>query len=219
VVATPLGRGSTPHWLFELDSPALDVTVANPDIAFLASLFDVLGAELCLDTSRIYVTGISNGAFLTSALPCALADQVAAVAPVAGVVDFRNACYPKRPVPLIAFHGTADTVLPLVGGFGRDTLASVLPETGKPLGDLPMVSNPVWAVSIQDRMTGIAVRDRCGPEPVSETIASDADRLSWPCPAGTDVQLVLIDGGGHGWPRTATRLIWDFFRAHPLPAP
>jgi polyhydroxybutyrate depolymerase len=219
VVVTPVGRGSMPRWLFELDSAALDVTAANPDIAFIGALFDRLEAELCLNTTRLYVAGISNGAFLTSALPCALADRVAAVAPVAGVVDFRNACYPRRPVPIIAFHGTADTALPLAGGFGPDVLASVLPETGKPFGDLPMLADPTWAVSVQDRMTGIAVRDGCGPEPVSETIATDADRLSWPCPAGMDVQLVLINGGRHDWPRDATPLIWDFFSAHPLPAP
>jgi polyhydroxybutyrate depolymerase len=219
VVVTPVGRGSMPRWLFELDSAALDVTAANPDIAFIGALFDRLEAELCLDTTRLYVAGISNGAFLTSALPCALADRVAAVAPVAGVVDFRNACYPKRPVPIIAFHGTADTALPLAGGFGPDVLASVLPETGKPFGDLPMLADPIWAVSIQDRMTGIAVRDGCAPQPVSETIATDADRLSWPCPAGMDVQLVLINGGWHDWPPDATPLIWDFFSAHPLPTP
>jgi polyhydroxybutyrate depolymerase len=230
VVATPVGRDAKPRWLFELDTPALDLTLANPDIAFIASLIERLGRDLCLDTSRIYAAGMSNGAWLTSALPCALGDRVAGSAPVAGVVDFGTACPPDRPVPLIAFHGSADTILPMEGGFDPELMAELMLDTG---GSFPG-GDPVWAVPIRERMTGIAVRDGCQPGPVSDAISADAERLVWTCPPGADVQFVVVDGGGHDWPRSepgtpdapdasprmidATRLIWDFFREHQLPA-
>lgn len=230
VVATPVGRDSKAHWLFDLDRPELDVTLANPDIAFVGSLIDRLGRDLCLDTSRIYVTGHSNGAWLTSALPCALGDRIAAIAPVSGVVDFGAACRTDRPVPVIAFHGSADTILPIEGGFDPDLLAELQFDTGGSFGG----DDPVWAVPIRERMTSVAVRNGCQAEPVSGPISADAERLVWTCPAGADVRLVVIDGGGHDWPRPepgpadapgasprmvdSTRLIWDFFREHQLPA-
>ena len=233
VVATPVGRGSIPRWLFELDAPSLDVTAANPDIAFIGALIDRLGAELCLDTSRVYATGISNGAWLTSALPCALGDRIAAIAPVAGVVDFGPACHPDRPVPVLAFHGDADTVLPIEGGFGPGVLTELRTETGAVFGDVPVFDDAVWSPSVRERMAALAVRDGCQPDPVTEAVSMNADRLSWSCPPGADVQLVVVRGGWHDWPRPepgptaapgatprmieATRLIWQFFSAHPLP--
>ena len=230
VVATPLGRDSKRHWLFERDASTLDVTMANPDIVFIGSLIERLGRDLCLDTSRIFVTGHSNGAWMTSALPCALGDRIAAIAPVAGVVDFGPACRPARAVPLIAFHGSADTILPMAGGFDPGLLAELQLDTEGSFGG----DNPVWAVPIRERMAGLATRNGCRPEPVSEPISADAERLVWTCPTGADVQLVVVDGGGHDWPRAepgppdapgasprmvdATRLIWGFFSEHPLPA-
>jgi polyhydroxybutyrate depolymerase len=232
VVVSPVGRGSKPRWLFELDTPALDVTTANPDIEFIGALIDRLEHDLCLDSSRIYVAGLSNGAWMTSALACALGDRIAAVAPVAGVMDFGDACHSPRPVPVIAFHGTKDSTLPMAGGFGRTELAELKSDTGGTFGD-----NPVWAIPVRDRVQGIAARNGCQPEPTSTHVSTDAELLAWPCPPDSDVELVIVEGGGHDWPRAepsassespapdasaqkvdATRLIWDFFKAHPLPA-
>ena len=230
MVATPVGRDSKPRWLFELDTPVLDVTLANPDIAFIGALIERLGRDLCLDRSRIYAAGMSNGAWLASALPCALGDRIAAIAPVAGVVDFGAACHPARPVPVIAFHGSADTVLPMEGGFDPELLVELSLDTG---GSFPG-DDPVWAVPIRGRIADLAVRDGCQPEPVSDAVSADAERLVWTCPADTDVQLIVVSGLGHDWPRSesgspdapgasprkvdATLLIWDFFSQHPLPA-
>jgi polyhydroxybutyrate depolymerase len=196
----------------------------------VGSLIDQLGRDLCLDTSRIYAAGHSNGAWLTSALPCALGDRIAAIAPVSGVVNFGAACHPDRPVPVIAFHGSGDTILPMAGGFDPELQAELQLDTGGSFG----AANPIWAIPIRERMAGLATRNDCQPEPVSEPISADAQRLAWTCPDDMDVQLVVVDGGEHDWPRPepgpsdapgasprmvdATRLIWDFFSDHQLPA-
>lgn len=36
------------------------------------------------------------------------------------------------------------------------------------------------------------------------------------CPAGTEHVVYRVERMGHAWPPQATRLIWDFFAAHPL---
>ena len=39
----------------------LDLSLANPDIAFIDALIDHLGSELCIDLARVYAAGSSNG--------------------------------------------------------------------------------------------------------------------------------------------------------------
>ena len=81
------------------------------DRDFVRDLLDQLERERCIDRRRIYVTGMSNGGFLSSLLGCQLADRLAAVAPVAGALDL-GTCAPARPVPILLLYGTADTVVP-----------------------------------------------------------------------------------------------------------
>jgi len=54
--------------------------------------------------------------FMTSYLACQCSDQVAAVAPVAGMRDVPG-CKFKRAVPAIAFHGTEDRFVEYLGGW------------------------------------------------------------------------------------------------------
>ena len=105
----PSGRldGTTPYWLA---APSVD----NYDLTFINDLLDVLEAKLCVDPRRIYSTGMSNGAQMSSLLACRLANRITAVAPVAGV-EFYDTCR-GRPVPVIAFHGTADPIVTYAGG-------------------------------------------------------------------------------------------------------
>jgi polyhydroxybutyrate depolymerase len=83
----------------------------NRDLAFVRALLDDLERRYCLDRRRIYATGFSNGAFFSQLLACALAERIAAVAPVSGGA-LRVACEPKRPVPILIQHGSQDDLLP-----------------------------------------------------------------------------------------------------------
>src|SRR5207344_2551663 len=91
----PSGRldGTTPYWLA---APTAD----NYDVDFIGDLLDLLESQLCVDTARVYSTGMSNGAQMSSLLACRLPDRITAVAPVAGV-EFYDVC-DGRPVPVVA---------------------------------------------------------------------------------------------------------------------
>ena len=101
-----------PHW----NTPWLRLEPGDPDhVAFIDDLLDALEAQLCIDSARVFSTGFSNGAGLSVRLACDLSDRIAAIAPVAGVYfpPFspnlpEPGCLSTRPVPVIAFHGTAD---------------------------------------------------------------------------------------------------------------
>ncbi len=72
VTLQPQGLGEPSRWDVALDSPDLDL---------VGDLLDEAERTLCVDRSRIFATGLSNGAFMTSSVACRYADRVAAVAP------------------------------------------------------------------------------------------------------------------------------------------
>jgi polyhydroxybutyrate depolymerase len=80
------------------------------DVDFVRALLDRLEAERCIDRRRIFATGMSNGGFFANLLGCALADRLAAVAPVAGALPLEG-CAPARPLPILLLWGRADRIV------------------------------------------------------------------------------------------------------------
>ena len=114
VTITPEGSGD-PKFV------TWDTALGSADVKFFADLLDHVEHTMCIDTRRVFVAGYSQGAFMTSTLACVYADRIAAVAPNAGIRDAPG-CKPSRPVPVVAFHGTADRHIAYRGGLGPDGL-------------------------------------------------------------------------------------------------
>ena len=90
-----------------------------------------------------------------------------------------------------------------VGGVGRYWLLRfpTAYDGEKPrLGDSQYINWGGHSVPIPDRLGSIARRNGCEPDALSELITPSVERLSWTCPTGADVELVLADGHGHSWP-------------------
>ncbi len=110
VFVYPDGEGG--NW--DLDTPA----AKNKDIALFDALVAELEAKLCIDTTRIFATGSSMGAFLTNQLGCRRGDVLRAIAPHAGGgpwetggkydADGHLECA-QKPVAAMVFIGLADT--------------------------------------------------------------------------------------------------------------
>jgi polyhydroxybutyrate depolymerase len=185
-----------------------------PDVVFISELIDTLEASYNIDPMRIYANGLSNGGGMTFALACTLSHRIAAFGPVAAALTLPvDWCPDSRPAPIIAFHGTADRLTPYNG-------AKVW------LAPNPFPSIPEWTATW-------ARRNRCAPTPVESAAAADVTRLEYTdCADNASVMLYTIKGGGHTWPGgtpmadwlvgptsrsiDATRLMWAFFREHPL---
>ncbi len=103
ITITPQITRSIPYW---------QTSSNGKDVAFLRGVLARVTSTLCVDLNRVYVTGYSNGAIMASVLACVDAGQVAAIAPVSGVANPPR-CNPSRPVPVVAFHGTADPLVSL----------------------------------------------------------------------------------------------------------
>ncbi|MEE3852940.1 PHB depolymerase family esterase [Gordonia sp. LSe1-13] len=185
------------------------------DVAFIRAVVERAAAVQPIDRSRIFVTGMSNGAMMAYRLACET-DLFAAVAPVAGTVV--TDCDDAGPTSLLHIHGTADESVRYDGGPGRaHNVRGTARVDGAPV---PRAVEPF-------RRAG-----EC-PEPTirraGKMITSTAE-----CPGERTVQLISIVGAGHQWPGAtarpaasilrpgdtpsdaldATTAIWDFFAAH-----
>lgn len=86
------------------------------DVTFISDLIDQLEVAYNIDSSRIYVNGLSLGGGMSFALSCTLTDRIAAVGTVAAAETLPFSwCPDPQPMPVIAFHGTADPMVPYQG--------------------------------------------------------------------------------------------------------
>ncbi len=223
VLATPQGNSDLPYWNATPEPDLPD------DVGFVADLIDDVSGSVCIDADRVYVDGLSNGAFLASRVACDLADRVAAVAAVAGLL-LPEGCAPARPVPVLAIHGTADRYVTFTG------------PPNPALADLEWNEESRAAFDglafgdVTEAAAAWAELDGCDPEPDRTAVSDAVERVAHGnCTDGASVDLYVVDGGGHAWPGSAfshasaaiigpttddidaTELIWDFFEEQRLP--
>jgi polyhydroxybutyrate depolymerase len=184
------------------------------DVRFISDLIDKLQATYNIDPARIYADGLSNGGGMAFVLSCTMSDRIAAVGMVGAAQLLPwSWCTDRRAVPMIEFHGTGDRFAPYDGGTSW-------------IADRPFPSIPTWTANW-------ARRNRCGAGPVETVVAADVTRVDYThCANNAAVVLYRIEGGGHSWPGgepmpewfvgptsrsiDATRVMWEFFRMHPL---
>jgi polyhydroxybutyrate depolymerase len=184
---------------------------------FISELIDMLSTSYNIDPARIFADGLSNGGGMAFVLSCTQRDRIAAVGMVAAAHLARwSSCTEPVPMPMIAFHGTADTATPYHGGKSW--------TAPRPFPDIP-----AWTANW-------AGRNRCNPKPIASAVAADVTRLEYPnCVDGAGVVLYTMHGGGHTWPGggplpewflgptshsiDASSEMWAFFREHRLSRP
>jgi polyhydroxybutyrate depolymerase len=81
------------------------------DVAFARAIVEDVSAKMCVDASRVYATGMSNGGHMAHRLACEAADVFAAAASVTGVLSLAGPCTPSRPISMVQFHGTTDNIV------------------------------------------------------------------------------------------------------------
>ena len=187
-------------------------------------MLDQIETAVCVDTSRVYATGLSHGAMMSSMVACLMADRFAAVAPVAGAIAYTD-CHPKAVVPMMTIHGTADPILLFNGGVGDlSILGGPKPSSTTTLPP-PDLNGPGYPANVK----AWAERNGCGATATDTPVSKEVTLRTYPCPAGADVQMYIVTGGGHAWPGSnfskaiakvvgyttfdidATAVIWKFF--------
>lgn len=171
------------------------------ELEFVKAMLARLQSQYQIDQKRVYATGISNGGGMANMLAGEMADSFAAIAPVAGAYYDFEMYRPSRPIPILAFHGTTDRIVPYGGR-----------------GSLPDVRRwaAFWAEQNRCSSTSALIYDKGEVR---------AERWS----GAAEVILYTIEGKGHTWPGSdmprlmttrqidASALIWEFFAKHTLP--
>jgi polyhydroxybutyrate depolymerase len=203
ITVYPRGTGSLPTWN---SGNCCGYALRNQidDIGFLRALIAKLERDYAIDSKRIFVTGISNGAMMSYRAACEMADVIAAVAPVEGALNI--SCRPTAPISVVVFNGTADRLVPYDGASSRYHVAGTRVDA-----------------STKDSVAFWIKHDGCNPTSQNKKTEPLITDVYESCEKGTSVTLYTIEGGRHSWPGIsfsgssvpATELIWSFFAAHP----
>jgi len=165
------------------------------DVQFVTKMIRSLSDDLCVDASRIYATGKSNGGGFTNYLACTpgISEKFAAFSTVSAALYQPSAfgpggkCSINRTVPLIDFHGTADHVIPYSG---KNKNGEVLPNIDS--------FRSAWA-----KRNGCQGNGVTSGLPKSQDPTHKASLISWSqCNGNAEVQGWKLEGGQHAWPRT-----------------
>jgi polyhydroxybutyrate depolymerase len=169
------------------------------DVAYVSDVIDHVAKQVCTDDTRIYSTGFSGGARMTSLLGCKLGSRLAAIAPVSGLRLPAGQCS-GRPMPVLTFHGLADP---------QNTYNGHAEGRGE-----------AWLESVPDALAGWARRDSCRGDAILDDPPGPLSTMHYEgCADGSEVRIIRIDGLGHTWTHTVvdtTAVMWQFFKSHHL---
>ncbi len=199
VLISPQGIGHTPAWnsggVFSVITPANDVK-------FVRDMLDEIGIEFCVDPTRVFSIGISNGGGMSDRLGCEMPERIVAIAPVSGAYTKRpKKCSKKRPISVIEFHGDADKTTPYKGGGQYKIFLAV----------------PSW-------FRGWAEREKCRGKAKKRKINRILTRTTYSkCSKKVKVEHYRVHGGTHSWFDTpdigkyvkTTARIWRFLKTRP----
>jgi len=175
------------------------------DNAFALAVIALLSETLCIDSSKIWAAGFSNGAMLSEVFICNQWNTFSAAASVSGVVEISpggmsgdekcNTTYLTGPrsMSVLNVHGTADLVVPWNGDI----------FLGYP--------------SIPYDFRNWAERNKCRGAPVQTFNKGPySNEVYQNCTGNSQIELVKNEGGGHEWPQDSnfdtTTYILSFFQ-------
>jgi polyhydroxybutyrate depolymerase len=163
------------------------------DLPYLAAVVDELRHRHLPEGGGVCMAGMSGGARMASRFAWARADTVSAVGAVAGLRAAPDLAPPVRPVPVIAFDGSADRINPY-GGDGSER----------------------WGESVPDAARRWAAANHVQAEPSVTTPSATLTCTRWGAPGGTgEVKLYTFSGAGHVWPGGGGSILLRLFLGRP----
>jgi polyhydroxybutyrate depolymerase len=153
------------------------------DSTYLSNLIKLIESKYTVDTTRVYLIGHSNGAFMTFRMACDHADQITAIAALNGAMWLDlSKCKPSAPVSVLNIRSTADQTIKYAGG---NIVSNVYPSAATTTAD--------WMKF-----------DSCGAKPatapaldiVQDLPGTETAVAQYHCSAST-VETWTINGGMH----------------------
>jgi polyhydroxybutyrate depolymerase len=186
-VTLPPLPGAEIQW--NLGAGSLQTCGGVDDVGFVVDMVHWFKANYAINASRIYATGMSDGALFSYLLAFNLTGTFAAIVPVCGPMPwgFDNANFTAAPITVIEIHGTSDPIIYYngYGGYGGNVTLSVN-ETIAYWKNVDNITSPAvtttWNSAAVDPNTQ-----------VTRYVYSGGTN-------GTQVILFKVVNGGHTWP-------------------
>ena len=108
------GGGTT----WNTNPPGGDNKCSQDDIGFFSALLSEISGNYNIDSSKVFLTGYSNGADFSYSMACYQSSLVTAIAPVSGLmpmVDASSECQPSHATSVLISNGTNDGSRPYNG--------------------------------------------------------------------------------------------------------
>ena len=165
--------------------------VSSDDFGFIEAIISRLSEDSRIDTSRIYVAGYSNGAAMAYQIACHLNDQIAGFAVMSGnfPLEADYPCNITHETGGLIFNGTDDDTRPLEGIPGYA---------------IPVREGAEWWADQNNSISEQTIQE------------GNIERTTFVTLSGTEIQLFIIDGGGHVWfdfnvdGMPINNFIWEF---------
>lgn len=190
------------------------------DVQFFVDLIDDLALDLNIDRERVYVTGFSNGGYMTQRVACEAPDHFAAFVAVGSGLrpEFTDVCAETQPAPMMLIHGTNDISVRWAG-----SVSAI---------DTPSLSVP-YTVGFWAQRNGCAADYEFEMIPNAEEVdITRVFRYEF-ADCEVDFEFYAIQNGGHNWPGVngiigpeiagnvsqdifASEVVWEFFSRHTL---
>lgn len=186
------------------------------DVKYLGKVLDDVESVIKVDKKRVYACGLSNGAMMSYRLASEMSDRIAAVGTVAGTLAVEK-YEPKRPVSVVHFHGTKDTLVRFNGPTKEE-------------------AKSLKFRSVDDTIKACVKANGCTDKATETALDMKKDKLKVTRKEfgkgkdGAEVVLYVIENGGHTWPGmdvgpaflgastmniNANEIMWEFFKKHP----
>ncbi len=181
-------QGINNHW-----NDGRDKNNQTNDVAFISALIDKAINQYHVDTTKVFVTGMSNGGFMTIRIAQELSRKVTAVAAIAAQIGVNNrGLNIEESVSFLLINGTQDPIVPYFGG---------------EMKPFKFAKSRGFVLSTQQTIGVFVNHNQCQSKPkiaVKNTRKFDNTiaiiKKYKDCTKQSQVELIEIEGGGHTWP-------------------
>ena len=184
------------------------------DVGFLNALLDSMISNYAIDTCRIYISGFSNGAWMTWRMMCDFTNRFAAVAPLSGSWKYGKDGY--------CDHGGCNgSTIPGTNPPSQESTINCVPSKRIPY----MYYRGTNEANLTDR----AITDPngnyfwsrhngCDTIASIDTLISNSDQIIRErylnCQDSTETIIMNVVGNSHTWHQSATNEFWKFLRKY-----
>lgn len=167
------------------------------DTEFITTLIEFFNSNYSINKKHVFLTGFSNGGHMCFRLASEIPEKIAAIAPLVAhvpVQDNSSCLKPSESIPVLLCSGTEDPINPFEGG-EVSILGLIKKGQVKSAIDTAVFFRNIGDTK-KESFEVIEFPDK------DITDDSTVELRKWQKPSGVEINLFIVNGGGHTMPGT-----------------